>query len=313
MTPDLLLSQAIEGFNLARRADGYSPGTLLQYNWALSRWLKFMGDKLLSDITVDDARRFLLYLQTDYGDLSPTSIFHAWKAVRALYKWLLSEQYPVNPMDRLKQPKFQLPEIVPLSNVDIEKLLKAATTVDHKENTREYVQKTPLGDRNRLIIMFLLDTGLRVGELCRLNTADVNMETCEISVKPFQSSLKSKPRTVYMGKRVQKELWRYLLNRDTHIKNDPLFLSNEQRRLTGDAIKHMLDRIADRADVKGVHPHIFRHTFAIQFLRNNGDIFTLQRLLGHSSLEMVRRYLHLAETDMEAAHRRASPVDNWRL
>lgn len=118
---------------------------------------------------------------------------------------------------------------------------------------------------------------------------------------------------VYMGKRVQKELWKYLLNRPKGIKKDPLFLSAYEKRLSADSVKHMLDRIAKRAEVDHVHPHVFRHTFAIQYLRNNGDIFTLQRLLGHSSLEMVKRYLALAQTDMETAHRRASPVDNWRL
>ena len=149
------------------------------------------------------------------------------------------------------------------------------------------------------------------GELARLDVADVNLETCEMVVRPFRSSAKSRPRTVFVGKRTQKELWKYLLGR-VPMKNDPLFLSTSGRRMSADGIKHLVRRISLRAGVPA-HPHSFRHTFAIEYLRNNGDVFTLQRLLGHSSLEMVRYYLALANSDMVAAHRRASPVDHWRL
>ena len=65
--------------------------------------------------------------------------------------------------------------------------------------------------------------------------------------------------------------------------------------------------------MNNVHPHRLRHTFAITYLRNGGDVYSLKYLLGHSSLKMVEHYLHLTGTDASNAHRKASPADNWRL
>ena len=75
----------------------------------------------------------------------------------------------------------------------------------------------------------------------------------------------------------------------------------------------LLNTVARQAKISDVHPHRFRHTFAITFLRNGGNTFALQKLLGHSELSTVLKYVKLAETDIKAAQAAASVVDNWRL
>ncbi|MEW6215933.1 MAG: tyrosine-type recombinase/integrase, partial [Nitrospirota bacterium] len=119
-------------------------------------------------------------------------------------------------------------------------------------------------------------------------------------------------RSVFIGKLSKSTLWRFLSGKYLQPE-DYIFTTLQGLPMNRTSIRQLLQRIGKRAEVLDVYPHRFRHTFAIQYLRNGGDIFTLQRLLGHSSLEMVRRYLAIAKSDCETAHRKASPVDNWRL
>ena len=79
------------------------------------------------------------------------------------------------------------------------------------------------------------------------------------------------------------------------------------------SLRLLLTRLGDKVGVPHCHPHRFRHTFAIEFLRAGGDVFSLQRLLGHSTLDMVKNYVAIAQVDVRNAHRKASPVAHWRL
>ena len=80
-----------------------------------------------------------------------------------------------------------------------------------------------------------------------------------------------------------------------------------------DHLLKSLRSIGRRAGIPKVNVHRFRHTFAINYLRNGGDPWSLQMMLGHSTMEMVKNYLALAQADLEKNHKIASPVDNWRL
>jgi integrase/recombinase XerD len=311
-TKDLLLSQAIEGFLMARRADGYSPQTVEQYQWALSMLVKFM-DKPLRQVDTEDLRRFMASVQENQ-QLSRTSIFHIWKSIRAFYKWTSSEGLSERPDKLLTKPRYAYREIQPLSEAEIKALLKAIDRTKPSEGKRKpFTMPRSTAHRDRAIIMLLLDTGLRASELCRLTVKDLDLQSGTITVRPFMSGIKSRPRIIPFGNVTKKALWRYLAVRNTEYKGDELFFSREGHPMDRNSLRKLLNRLGERAGVPNVHPHRFRHTFAIQYLRNGGDVFTLQRILGHATLSMVQHYLALADADAQSAHRRASPVDNWRL
>jgi integrase/recombinase XerD len=165
--------------------------------------------------------------------------------------------------------------------------------------------------RDRAIVLGLLDTGCRAAELCALAVGDVDMKTGAVQIRRGKGD---KGRTVYLGNLAREALWRYVSKRRDARPDDPLFETTKHGPMDRNALRKMLLGAGQRAEiVEPVTPHRLRHTFAITYLRNGGDVYTLQRLLGHSSMDMVRRYLALAQTDIAEAHRRASPVDNWRL
>jgi integrase/recombinase XerD len=162
----------------------------------------------------------------------------------------------------------------------------------------------------------LLDTGLRASELCALNVGDVDLKSGQVRVKHGDpgGAKGGKGRVVFLGQTARRSLWRYLATRQDGDEPDaPLFLGKWQRRMNKNVLRQLIARLGAKAGVAHAHPHRFRHSFALTYLRSGGDVFTLQALLGHSTLEMVQHYARLAQVDIEHAHRRASPVDNWHL
>jgi integrase/recombinase XerD len=216
-------------------------------------------------------------------------------------------------MDEIPAPKYQKTEIHPLTREQVENLLKACeiTREAKTHERRTFTHTRASSHRDRAIIKVLLDTGLRASELCQLRIGDYDPATGDIRVRYGKGG---KSRMAYLEKSARRDVWRYLATRDdTDDLDAPLFLGKFNRPMTKDGLRILLTRLGKKAGVPRCHPHRFRHTFALEFLRSGGDVFTLQKLMGHSTLDMVRHYLHLAQVDVRNAHRRASPVDNWRL
>ncbi|MFC2027957.1 tyrosine-type recombinase/integrase [Chloroflexota bacterium] len=200
-----------------------------------------------------------------------------------------------NPFDYVRLPRAPRKVVTTFSDAQMEALLGAIDTT------------TAAGFRDHTIILVLLDTALRISELTGLDAPDLYLE--EIQLKVMGKG--NRERIIPFGKQVQRRLWKYLY----HVRPQPpeaLFLTTDGRRLSRHRIQKRLADYGRKAGITGVRvsPHTLRHSTAVRFLRNGGDAFSLQRLLGHSSLQMTRHYCELADVDVQRMHTVASPVDN---
>jgi len=318
------LQKALEGFLLHLKSEGYSPSTVELYRIIIDNLSHFLSDPDVSKITYQDLQRYMVYLQEEYvprrfgtskKPLSGSSMQNHWKGIRCFFNWAKEEfNLKTRPDTKLKMPSNNPKVILPFYDKDIRELLKAAEYSSEVEprDRKAFRMRRRTATRDTALLLLMLDTGLRCGEVSRLNIRDVNMDSGEILVAPFGNSRrKTKSRAVYVGKNARRHLWRYLATRKEYETDEPLFLTEKGQRMGNNAIRCLLDDLGKKAGVQGCHPHRFRHTFAIEFLRGGGDVFSLQRLLGHASLTMVQHYLALASTDVASAHKKASPGDKY--
>jgi integrase/recombinase XerD len=201
-----------------------------------------------------------------------------------------------SPMAGVEIPR--VPQSMPkiLSAQEIQKLLRAAKN------------RTWYGIRNHAILATFLDTGLRLSELINLSAADVDLHSQSIRVRNGKGS---KDRQVYIGRTLARSLRRWAEVRFYGHEADAYFSTRDGRRLDKRNVARIIERISRRAGMgeRRIHPHLLRHTFATHFIKNGGDAFSLQRLLGHSDISITMVYVNLAGVDLEQAHAKASPVD----
>jgi integrase/recombinase XerD len=330
MARSLTLSQAFQGMILEKRAAGLSPHTISDYqNTCKKVLIYFPKDPVFTAITREQLVKFFAWLRDDYiakpagvaprGEfkLGPKSCLNIHINLSALWSWAVVTGYAkTNIVRTIPAPEVNETEIDPLSLKEIETLMKACDTArTYSRWNKDVAPSRNTAARDRMIIMLLFDTGLRAQELCDLTIKDLNIDQNKISVRHGKGD---KARTVHFGKRTAKIVWEYLKDRmGSKTKLDESLLlvdaNHDPRSMNRHTLGLLLRRIGDRAGVKKVHPHRFRHTFATEYLRNGGKMLALQDLLGHSDLEMIRRYAKFVEADIALDHASASPADKLRL
>lgn len=301
---ELDIVKLISHYAQSNKAEGKSPKTISWYSEMLFDFVKFLRssgrDDMLAQFHPVNARDFIVHEQ-DRG-LSPYMVQGKVRSLKAFSSWIFAEGYTSeNILASLKLPKVPTRIIEPLSATEIDCLLAA-------QNPR-----THIGCRDIAVLMTLLDTGIRCSELCDLRTEDAHIQEGYLKVM----GKGSKERVVPVGALARKSISRYLF----HFRPEPLretddclFLTLDGKALKPNAVKLLLKRWGRRAGVPRLHAHLCRHSYATNFLTHKcGDVFRLQQILGHTTLEMVNKYVHFASAQDMILGRVSSPVDHMDI
>jgi site-specific recombinase XerD len=281
----LTLGRAVELFLGAKAAEGASPRTIEWYRMILVRLVRSTGhDRVVDGIDPAELRAWLVELR---ATLAPVSVAGYVRTLRVFGNWLAAEGLAdAAALRGLRRPRVPHKVIEPVSDDVLRRLLAVASV------------------RDRAIVLLMLDTGLRVSEVAGLRLGDLRADgTVKVNGKG------SIERITPVGSTARQAIVRYLGQRGPGRLDDALFLGRKGE-ISARGLQHMLRRLKGRVGVTGrLSPHSLRHTFARSYLVNGGDVFSLQRMLGHTSLDMVKRYVALTDFDLVTRHASASPAD----
>ncbi|MBN1535926.1 MAG: tyrosine-type recombinase/integrase [Anaerolineales bacterium] len=291
----------LEAYLIAKRSARLSPRTVEFYAKGLTDFFRFatqQGAESVREINALLIRKYLLSLES--RGRNPGGVHALYRCVRAFLYWYELEDEPLDWSNPIRKIKVKYPTPEPLEPADIaaiHAILADCKTPLHKKDC-EF-----LGLRDKTIILFLLDTGARASELISLAVSDVNPITGVVHIRHGKGD---KHRTVYIGKKTRQALRAYLreVNPDSF-----LWVNNAGEPLTRSGLRQMLIERAKRAGVKPQQPHSFRRLFALTMLRNGVDVYSLQLLMGHADLQILKVYLKLSNSDTLNAHIKGSPVD----
>jgi len=230
--------------------------------------------------------------------LAAETILNYHVGLSAIWSWALAEGLvKANVVRTVRPPRPEIRQVAPYTERDVKALLASCERSSSYSRTgkRRCDNSWPSASRDRSIILLLIDTGLRASEL-ELRCSHLDLKNYRLRVL----GKGRKERILYMSATTGKAPWRYHATRDDLNEASFVFAARDGSPLDRNNLRQCLQGLGRRA---GVTVHRFRHTFAIMFLRNGGTVFALQRLLGHSSLDMVERYVAIAQTDIERSQR----------
>ena len=292
---DLLVKEMMEEFKAEKRADGRSIQTIESYKNSFAKFLDYFGEELtlgeLTRQTIYQYKGHLLSLE----ELTLASINHYLRDLRTFINWCDESSY--------------LEEHI---KVEMVKGQEEIIEVYEEEELQKLLAKPLKGDsfvvwRNWAIVNWILATGNRISTIVNIKIGDVHFGRKEIVIREQKNK---KPNIVPLSSKLASVLKTYMKKCLSEMgDNDYLFCNQYGEQLTTGALQSALRRYNEKRGVEKSSAHALRHTFAKNWVVNGGDVFRLQKLLGHSTLEMTRHYVNLFGTDLKKNYEDFSPLD----
>lgn len=296
LAQDVYLPTLAAAFLLDRKAQNMTEQTQRFYRVKLEyfiNWMDAQAVKTITELTPELLREFFIAM-SERGH-NAGGVHAVYRTVKTFLRWYALEFEPLEWRDPLKKVKPPKVDIEPLEPIPLEHVRAMLDTCKRGKFTDE---------RDRAILLFLLDTGVRAGELLALDRPDADILTGDVLIRKSKSR---KPRTVFLGRQARRALRAYLKLRTDSAR--AVFVTDEIERLKMAGLRQVMVRRAKRAGVPVPPLHSFRRACARALWRAGVDLLTIQRLLGHSDLSILERYIKQDAEDLRRAHERGSPVD----
>jgi len=261
----------------------YRPTTIKWYKEAINQFLRFYDNQIIDfhQITVEKVRNWF-YTKRSRGEWTADTLLGRYKALKAFFKWCVANGYmKLNPIDLIQKPRLEQKLPKSISKQDAQTILEYSFDIPAKYRFTRY--------RNRAILAVLVYTGLRVGEMMSLKLSSVDMENRVITVI---SGKGGKDRLVPISSKLHEYLAQYLKD-SQRLKKASVYLFTTLKGdgpVTTSGIKKMIDPIKKGTGIN-FSPHKLRHTFATLMLEGGCDLFSLQKMLGHSDIKTTTIYL----------------------
>lgn len=257
---------------------------------------------LVDEIAENDIKGFLNYMRKMKNNHQAT-INAAIAQLRPFFNYLTEQEIiQDNPMSKIKKGKVDQKPILPFSSEDIQNLLKQPDKSRHA------------GYRDYCIMLVLLSTGMRISECLNLFIADIDFKNNRILIRESKNRT---PRIVGLAKKIKPELQRFI--RLCHLDSkafDLLFQNHDGEKVADNTIQESFREYGKQANIDPrirVSPHSFRHTYAINYLKNGGSTASLREQLGHRTIETVEKYLYWSTDDKLEEFKKYNPLDNMPL